>query len=275
VIASHAMRAAALRLEAAGIDNAVGDARRLMAHAMGIEAERMLLHLSDTITEDAIGAFEAAILARLARQPVSQIIGWRAFWGRRFSVSPDVLDPRPDTETLVAEALSAPFTRVLDLGTGSGAILLSLLADRPAATGQGVDLSQAALGVAQRNASSLGVADRAVFCLSDWFSAVSGRFDLIVANPPYITEAEMPDLAREVREWEPHLALTPGGDGLASYRIIAKAAAKYLHPAGRLIVEIGPAQGAAVAAMFEMAGLQDVAILPDLDGRNRVVRAHI
>jgi release factor glutamine methyltransferase len=204
---------------------------------------------------------------------VAQLLGYRDFWKHRFIVTPDVLDPRPDTEALVAEALRRPFARVLDLGTGTGAILLSLLAERPAATGLGTDLSEAALTVARRNAAALRLADRADFAPADWFAGVAGQFDLIVSNPPYIAAAEMAGLAPEVRDWEPHLALTPGGDGLDAYRAIARGAGAHLAPGGRLVVEIGAAQGAAVAAIMAGAGLGPVRVLPDLDGRDRVVTA--
>jgi release factor glutamine methyltransferase len=275
-----ALAAALARLAAAGVPDPARDARVLLAHAAGIAADRLSLHMDDALTPDAAARFDVALTARAARQPVAQITGGRDFWRHRFIVTPDVLDPRPETETLVAEALRAPFARLLDLGTGSGAILLSLLAERPAATGLGTDLSHAALGVARRNAQALGLADRAAFALSDWFADVAGRFDLIVSNPPYIAAAEIPGLAPEVRDWEPRLALTPrdatgddpGGDGLAAYRAIALRAPAHLAPGGRLMVEIGPTQGAAVAALFTAAGLTDVAVLPDLDGRDRVVR---
>jgi len=273
VTAAAALRAATTRLAAAGIEGAVGDVRHLLAFAMGIAPDRLILHLQDPLSDSDSHRFGAAISARLAHQPVSQIIGGRDFWGRRFIVTPDVLDPRPDTETLIAEALKTPFSRVLDLGTGSGAILLTLLAECGDATGQGVDISAPALAVAQRNAVALGLTDRADLRASDWFSAVTGDFDLIVANPPYIAADEMPGLAPEVREWEPHLALTPGGDGLAAYRIIAAQSPRFLRPKGHLMVEIGPTQGAAVAAMFCAAGLHAITVLPDFDGRDRVVRA--
>ncbi|MEY3306636.1 MAG: peptide chain release factor N(5)-glutamine methyltransferase, partial [Pseudomonadota bacterium] len=217
--------------------------------------------------------FDAAVAARIARQPVSQIVGGRQFWGRWFRVTPDVLDPRPETETLIAAALGGAFSRVLDLGTGSGAILITLLAERPLATGVGVDLSTQALSVAAGNAAALAVADRAVFQHSDWLRDVRGRFDLVVANPPYIAEDEMPGLSPEVRGWEPLLALTPGGDGLEAYRRILRDIGSVLAPSGRLLLETGALQGAAVAALCRGAGLQAVTVLQDMDGRDRVISA--
>lgn len=268
-----ALIAASARLAAAGVDDPALDARLLVAAAVGLAPDRLRLDPDRALGPQAEGRLEALLAARAARQPMGQLLGFRDFWKHRFLVTPDVLDPRPDTEALVAEALRRPFARVLDLGTGSGAILLSLLAERPAATGLGTDLSEAALAVARRNAAALGLSGRAEFRRADWFAGVEGRFDLIVSNPPYIAEAEMAGLAPEVRDWEPHLALTPGGDGLAAYRAIAAGAAAHLAPGGRLVVEIGAAQGPAVAAILAGAGLGSVRVLPDLDGRDRVVTA--
>ncbi|WP_126976584.1 peptide chain release factor N(5)-glutamine methyltransferase [Frigidibacter oleivorans] len=272
--AADALRAAVPVLRAAGIEAAAGDARRLLAHAMGVAAERVTLHLADPLDDAQAARFAAAVAARAARQPVAQITGERLFWGRSFRVTRDTLDPRPETELLVAAALEQPFATILDLGTGTGCILLTLLAERPAARGTGTDLSAAALAVAAENAARLGLAPRADFRQADWFDGVEGPFDLIVSNPPYIAAAEMADLAPEVRDWEPHLALTPGGDGLDAYRAIAAGAGAHLAPGGRLMVEIGPRQGAAVAALFSSAGLRAARVLPDLDGRDRVVTAH-
>jgi len=269
--ANAVLRAAIARLRAGGIEDAALDARLLLAHALGIAQDRLTLHLPEVMSAAQGLAYEQAIAARLARQPVAQIIGQRQFWGLSFRVTRDTLDPRPDTETLVAEALKSPFQTMLDLGTGTGCILLSCLHSMPQAQGLGVDLSPAALAVAESNAAALGLTARADFRPSDWFSNVTGRFDLIVSNPPYIAADEMPTLAPEVRDWEPHLALTPGGDGLGPYHILAREAPAHLTGQGRLLVEIGPTQGQAVAALFAAAGLHDIRILPDMDGRDRVV----
>jgi release factor glutamine methyltransferase len=271
--ANEALRLAIPRLRAGGVEDAALDARLLMAHALGIAQDRLTLHLAEAMTASQGVAYEAAITARLARQPVAQIIGQRQFWGLSFCVTRDTLDPRPDTETLVAEAVKAPFQTLLDLGTGTGCVLLSCLHANPQARGLGVDLSPEALAVAEGNAQSLGLASRAKFQPSDWFSTVTGRYDLIVSNPPYIAADEMPTLAPEVRDWEPHLALTPGGDGLTPYRIIAREAPRHLTGQGRLLVETGPTQGQAVSALFAAAGLHNIRILPDMDGRDRVVAA--
>lgn len=241
------------RLQDAGVPDPTGDARRLHRAA------------SDG------AAFRAAIEKRARRIPVSHILGFRAFWKHDFKVNAQVLDPRPDTETLVELALARPFSRVLDLGTGSGCILISLLAERPEATGVGTDISETAVLIAGENAVRARVADRLVLPLSDWFDDVGGRFDLIVSNPPYIAAAEMAGLAPEVRDHEPRVALTDEADGLTAYRIIAANAPNHLTPGGRLLVEIGPTQGPAVLALFRNAGFAAVQVHPDLNGRDRVV----
>jgi release factor glutamine methyltransferase len=273
VTAAETLAAAIARLAAAGVEGPARDGRVLLAHALGVAPDRLALHLADEMTGPQVRAYEEAVAAREARQPVAQIIGRRLFWGRWFRVTRDTLDPRPETETLVATALEQPFHRILDLGTGTGCILLSCLDAMPMARGVGVDISEAALAVAAANSRDLGLSDRVRFLRSDWFSGLSGAFDLIVSNPPYIAAAEMADLAPEVRDWEPALALTPGGDGLDAYRGIARGAGAHLLPRGRLLVEIGPSQGAAVAALLARAGLEAVRVLPDMDGRDRVVAA--
>lgn len=269
---NEALRAAIPRLQAAGIPDAPRDARALLCHAAGIAPDRLTLHLSDPLTPEAEAAFDTAITRRANREPVSHITGTRLFWGRSFRVTPDTLDPRPETEILVETALAEPFLKVLDLGTGTGCILLSCLASMPMAQGTGTDIHPATLTVAEDNARALNLSSRARFLFSDWFTAVPGRFDLILSNPPYIAEEEMASLSPEVLR-EPRRALTPGGDGLDAYRAIATGAPARLMPGGRLIVEIGPTQGTAVATLFAAQGLTDIRILPDLDGRDRVVAA--
>ncbi|MCT8328640.1 peptide chain release factor N(5)-glutamine methyltransferase [Albidovulum sediminis] len=271
--AADALRAAVPQLAAAGVAEPARDARLLLAHALSIPPDRVTLILPEPLSPEASAAFEAAVSARAARQPVAQITGRRLFWGRSFKVTRDTLDPRPETEVLVAAALERPFVKALDLGTGTGCILLSCLAGMPFATGTGTDISPAALAVAEENAVALGLAARARFLRSDWFAAVPGRFDLVLSNPPYIAAEEMAALSPEVRDWEPQGALTPGGDGLDAYRAIARGAGARLMAGGRLILEIGPTQGAAVRALLRAGGFDCVEIRPDLDGRDRVVIA--
>ncbi|MGB0958768.1 MAG: peptide chain release factor N(5)-glutamine methyltransferase [Halocynthiibacter sp.] len=269
--AQPALIAAIKRLKDAGIEDAPRDARLLLAEAMGVEATRLTLHLHDPFTSEAQARFDAFTEARAARKPVSQILGRRDFYGRMFKVTSAVLDPRPETETLVEAALAQPFSTVLDLGTGSGAILITVMkegaAKGMAPIGLGVDLSMDALRVAEENASAHDVA--ATFKHSNWFSAVEGRFDLIMSNPPYIRADEMADLSPEVRDHEPRMALTPEGDGLDPYRVIAAESQPYLNVDGRIIVEFGVTQHAAVREIFETAGFVEKQALFDLTARVR------
>ncbi|MEL6510922.1 MAG: peptide chain release factor N(5)-glutamine methyltransferase [Pseudomonadota bacterium] len=269
-------------LRAAGIEGPQRDARMLLAFGFDVPPDVVYPPYSHpqictAVDSDVAGIdrYRQAIVQRATGRPVSKIIGARDFWKYRFLVTDDVLDPRPETETLVASALEQPFTNLLDLGTGSGCILLSLLAERPQAAGMGVDISDAALAVAAQNAQRLDVAARVTLHRSDWFESVTGQFNLIVSNPPYIAAAEMPGLAADVRLHDPRIALTPGGDGLEAYRKIVAGAAPHLVPKGRLIVEIGPTQAQAVAQMMQDAGFGRITVLPDLDGRDRVVQGRI
>ncbi len=271
--AAQAMAAAASRLRAAGVPDPARDARLLLAHAASVDAARVTLIAPEEIAPEIAERFENLVALRAVRVPVSQLVGARAFYGRDFKITRDVLDPRPETETLVELALSEPFDRVLDLGVGSGAILVTLLAERPDARGLGVDISESACLQASANAVLHGVAARAQILLSDWFEAVEGRFDLIAANPPYLAAEEMQDVAPELSLHEPQIALTDGGDGLSAYREIADVAPRYLTPNGRVLVEIGWQQGTAVCDIFTQAGWGGVTLAEDLDGRPRVVCA--
>ncbi len=261
------------QLAEAGVPDPEGDLRRLWdwAYAQGAKNGPQTPEKPNEMTQALF--FDHAVPKRLRRVPVSQIKGCRDFWRHEFTVNSGVLDPRPETETLVACALDAAFERVLDLGTGTGCIVISLLADRPQARGLATDISEAALQVAASNARQIGVSDRVDFVLSDWFSEVRGAFDLIVSNPPYITSAEMAELAPEVREHEPRLALIGGVDGLSAYRAIAARAAEFLAPGGRLLLEIGPTQAQAVTELLARGGLADISVHADLDGRDRVICA--
>ncbi|WP_353627879.1 peptide chain release factor N(5)-glutamine methyltransferase [Sulfitobacter sp. TCYB15] len=271
--AAQAMVAATARLRAAGVPDPARDARILLAHAASVDAARVTLIAPEEIAPDIAERYEKLIALRAVRVPVSHLVGQRAFYGRDFKVSRDVLDPRPETESLIELALSEPFERVLDLGTGSGCILVTLLAEQQVARGLGLDLSEAACLQASANAVLHGVQARAEVKQSDWFSAAEGRFDLIVSNPPYLAQSEMADVSPELRLHEPEMALTDGQDGLSVYRIIAAQAQGYLTPTGRVLAEIGWQQGADVKAIFEAAGWGRVRILPDLGGRDRVLWA--
>lgn len=270
-----AFDAAVAKLEAAGLDDPKGEARRLY----GLAFPRRYTDFGEDQNAATLARFEDYVARRASREPFSHIAGHRLFWKYKFSVTPDVLDPRPDTETLVELALSQPFHRVLDLGTGSGCIVISLLADREDAFGIGTDLSERALDVARQNAAEVervngpDVTKRLTLIPSDWFEKVEGSFDLIVSNPPYIAKGEMDALEPEVRDHEPRMALTDENDGLEAYRAIAKGAGTYLAENGRILVEIGPTQAEAVCALFQASGLCEIAVHKDLDGRDRVVAA--
>ncbi|GGC01852.1 release factor glutamine methyltransferase [Marivita lacus] len=269
---TDALTRAVAQLRNAGIDDPARDARRLLSHVLGIAPGRLTLVLPDLLDDAQAARFFALIDRRTTREPVSHLTGIRAFYGRDFHVTPAVLDPRPDTETLIEQALAGEVSSVLDLGTGSGCILLTLLAHRPLAQGLGTDLSSEALTVAKDNATRLSLQDRATWAQGAWFDAVppGACFDLIVSNPPYIALNEMPGLAPDLA-FEPRMALTDEADGLSAYRAITGGATPFLAPQGRLLVEIGPTQGQAVAELFRTAGLANVTLHSDLDGRDRVV----
>lgn len=272
-----AQRALARRLREAGFDTADLDARLLTAHAAGLDAAALIMAEHDLLSPDAALRLEAAAAARLAHRPVSKIIGRRGFWGHQFIVTDDVLDPRPDSETVVEVALDRlPDKRplqLLDLGTGSGCLLLSLLAERPLATGLGIDASAAALDVAQANAAVLVPDGRASFACGNWFDACAGRFDLIVSNPPYIAETEAAGLSRDVRAHDPAMALFGGPDGLSAYRTLIAGAPLHLEVGGWLILEIGHQQATAVAKLLDDAGFATPLLFQDLGGRDRVLAA--
>lgn len=265
------MRDAAQRLQAAGVEGAARDVRLLLSHALGIEPVDVILCETDAVDPVALTTFEAAVDRRLQGEPVSRIRGWREFYGRRFIVTPDVLDPRPETELLVSEGIARlPMGgRMLDLGVGSGCILLSVLAERGDASGVGVDVSEAALAVARRNADALGVAHRVELVAGSWEQPLPEGFDLLVSNPPYIPTDEIRALARDVINYDPHVALTPGEDGLSAYRAILGQAGRIVRPGGWIGFEFGMGQGDGVARLMAGAGLENIALHDDLAGITR------
>ncbi|MFB0930241.1 MAG: peptide chain release factor N(5)-glutamine methyltransferase [Ascidiaceihabitans sp.] len=271
--AAQAMAAATGRLRVAGVDDPARDARILLAHAAKIDTSRVTLIAPEDISSEISERYENMIRLREARVPVSHLIGEREFYGRRFKVSRDVLDPRPDTETLIEAALAEPFATVLDIGTGSGCILVTLLAERESAVGVGTDLSEAACLQAAANAVFKGVEKRADIFQSDWFGKVRGQYDLIVSNPPYLAEEEMALVSPELRLHEPRMALTDEADGLTGYRVLAEIGQRFLEPQGRLLAEIGWQQGSEVVELFVSAGWTNPRLLQDIDGRDRVICA--
>jgi release factor glutamine methyltransferase len=267
------------RLTAAGIANAGLDARVLVLDALGLDRAAAIADPKRKADPDGLRQARDHLARRLRGEPVSRILGRREFFGRDFIVTPATLDPRPDTEAVVETALkrlsgmSSP--SILDLGTGSGAILVTLLCEIGTAVGTGTDASAAALQVARENARGLGVAERATFMVADWFAGIDGRFDLIVSNPPYIPRGEIATLEIDVRHHDPIEALDGGPDGLAAYRSIAADAHRVLAPGGAVIVEVGSTQASAVIGIFGQHGYSSSAacqaVVRDLAGRDRVV----
>ncbi|MDO8979189.1 MAG: peptide chain release factor N(5)-glutamine methyltransferase [Afipia sp.] len=258
-----ARRALASQLRATGIESPELDARLLIGAALGLDHTGLATQASRLITfleETTISAFAQR---RMAHEPVARILGHKEFWGLDLRLSDATLVPRPDTETVVAEALeilrnesrATRALRIADIGTGSGAILLALLSELPGTTGIGTDISMAALATAESNAIRLGLAGRAAFVQCHYAAALSGPFDLIVSNPPYIRSADIATLDRDVRYHDPLLALDGGADGLDAYRAITPQAAALLAPGGVLIFEVGHDQSAQVSALMRTAGL--------------------
>lgn len=267
------MREAAQRLAAAGVEGAPRDVRLLLAHAMGVEPVDVILRETDAIDPVTLASFEQFISRRKKGEPVSRIRGWREFYGRRFTLSPAVLDPRPETELLVEQGLKRlpPGGRVLDLGTGSGCILVSVLAEREDASGVGVDLSADAVVIARANAEALGAAARASIIHQSYADALDGWFDLVLSNPPYISRTEVETLESDVRNHDPAMALSPGDDALEAYRTILGAMPRWLKPGGWIGVEVGMGQAGDVAALMAAAGLEEVVSFEDLAGIARAV----
>lgn len=273
---AQARRALAETFRAAGIESPELDARVLIGHALGLDHAGLAAAEKQALSDSAALQIDALAARRLVREPVARIVGEKEFWGLSFIVTPAVLVPRPETETVVELALSlvertAP-SRIADLGVGSGAILLALLSELPQAHGIGIDIADDALDVARRNAQRLGLADRADFALSD-FATMEGQFDLVVSNPPYIASRDIAQLAPEVRDYDPRQALDGDADGFAAYRAIGAAAPRLLASAGHLVVEIGAGQERAVTAIFLQSGLAISAVHHDLSGVRRVLAA--
>lgn len=278
-----ARRALALQFKSAEIDSAELDARLLTGHVLGLDLTGMITAAERRLTQDESARLEDFARRRLAGEPVARIVGEKEFWGLPLQLAPATLVPRPDTETVVELALELlragggldrPL-RIADLGTGTGAILLALLSELPAATGTGTDISEAALQTATANAARAGLSERAAFIACDYASGLSGRFDLIVSNPPYIRTADIDGLAVDVRKYDPPAALDGGADGLDAYRALIPQAAGLLAPGAALVVEAGQGQSGSIEALMRAAGLMP-AIAPkaDLAGIPRAVAGH-
>lgn len=263
------------RLEAAGIDTPVIDARLLLEAGAGVSRLDIITDPRRELSDEQVAGVEALTTRREAREPIAYILGRKHFWTFELAVSPAVLTPRPETETLVQAALALlpdAAARVLDLGVGSGAILLAILSERTSATGLGVDVSEAALAVAEANARALGLQQRSEWRLGDWATNIGETFDLVVSNPPYIRSADIAALAPEVRAFEPKLALDGGSDGLSAYRTIAAELPRLLKPGGAFALEVGQGQAEAVEALAVGAGLLLEPSRSDLGGVVRVVQ---
>jgi release factor glutamine methyltransferase len=272
----QAWQGARARLEAAGIPGPVIDARVLVEAACSVTRADIVGDPYRELDAGQVARLDDYLERRIRREPVSHILGRRGFWNIMLGVTPDVLTPRPETEVIVDHALrlfpeGRPFS-LLDLGVGSGAILLAILAERPAARGLGVDASEEALAVARDNAARLGMGGRVALLRGDWTAGLGDAgFDLVVSNPPYIATDVIETLDPEVRVYEPRLALDGGPDGLDAYRTLAPEILRVLKPGGRFLVEIGFDQRVAVEALFRQAGALEVETLPDLSTHDRVV----
>jgi release factor glutamine methyltransferase len=244
---------------------------------MGEPRLSLALHGDRPVTQEAQTRFEAMVARRLAGQPVGRILGYREFWGLRFQLAPETLEPRPDSETLIEAALEALGPRrdealtIVDLGTGSGCLLVALMSECPKAEGLGVDRSEGALRAARKNAGDAGVAGRCRWIASDWDVALDIRADLVISNPPYIATGEIAGLEEGVRSHDPALALDGGADGLDAYRRIAAALPRLLGPRGRGVLELGAGQRAAVAGLCAGNGMQVISCRADLGGIERAL----
>ena len=266
------------RLERAGVPQARRDARLLIAEALGTQVEKVLGYPEQPVTESQRRSAEALIARRESREPISRILGRREFWGLSFQLSLATLDPRPESETLIEAVLDSlddrtRRLRLLDLGTGSGCLLLALLSALPRAEGLGVDIVPAALETAMANAQSLGLADRALFAASDWGATVAGSWDVILCNPPYIAESEIAGLAPEVEKHEPRLALSGGPDGFDAYRSLIPDLLHLLADDGFAALELGAGQSETATRLLRDAGLQQWSLHRDLAGHERALLA--
>ena len=269
---------AAGELGAAGVPEPRRDARLLLAHVLDAPQERLIGYPERALGTAARGRFASLIARRARREPVARILGRREFWSLPLTITPDTLDPRPESETLVAAVLDQLDERgaaleILDLGTGSGCLLLALLSELPNARGLGCDLSPGALAAAADNAAALGLAGRARFEHGDWAEGLSGAWQVIVSNPPYIRDGELESLDPEVAAYEPRLALSGGADGLAAYRRLVPQAAGLLAPGGLVALEVGLGQAETVAGLLTDAGLCTIGKARDLAGLDRCLLA--
>ena len=261
------------KLRECGISDPVRDARLLLADCLELRTQNLNLLDNSCISEIKISKFWRMINERCKRKPVSKILGYRSFWGRDFEINENVLDPRGDTETLIELILDCNFENMLELGTGSGAIAITVLAERPEVTCVATDISEFALNTARINSKRHGVESRLKLLYSNWFDKISGSFDMIVSNPPYISSKEYAQLSAEVLKYDPKISLTLGGDGLEAYREILSQAFEKLSKNGKIFLEIGYTQANAVGHLLRKAGFQKIRVHKDLGSRDRVMSA--
>ena len=261
------------KLRECGISDPIRDARLLLADCLELRTQNLNLLDDSYISEIKISKFWRMIKERCKRKPVSKILGYRSFWGRDFEINENVLDPRGDTETLIELILDCKFENMLELGTGSGAIAITVLAERPEVTCVATDISEYALKTASTNSKRHGVESRLKLLHSNWFEKISGSFDVIVSNPPYISSEEYAQLSAEVVKYDPKISLTLGGDGLEAYREILSQALEKLSKNGHIFLEIGYTQANAVGHLFREAGFQQIKVHKDLGSRDRVISA--
>ena len=261
------------KLRECGINDPIRDARLLLADCLELRTQNLNLLNDSYISEIKISKFRRMVKERCKRKPVSKILGYRSFWGRDFEINENVLDPRGDTETLIELILDCKFDNMLELGTGSGAIAITVLAERPEVTCVATDISEYALKTASTNSKRHGVESRLKLLHSNWFEKISGSFDVIVSNPPYISSEEYAQLSAEVVKYDPKISLTLGGDGLEAYREILSQALEKLSKNGHIFLEIGYTQANAVGHLFREAGFQQIKVHKDLGSRDRVISA--
>ena len=265
----------AIKLSKSGIEGAARDARILTAFALEIPISELSLKINEQVSGKITSKLEKLILRRINREPISKILGRRDFWGRTFSINENVLDPRGDTETLIDFVIEKPVKSVLELGTGSGAIAITLACEWKEVHVTAVDISEDALLLAKLNAEKFNVQNQIHFLKSDWFDNVKGLFDLIISNPPYIGLAEQDELSAEVIKYDPEIALFAGRDGLDAYRRIIPSLSKFLKSDGFVALETGASQGVQVKNMMNAVGFIDAKIVKDLSGKDRLVAAKL
>ena len=265
----------AFKLSHSGIESAARDSRVLTAYALEVPISDLSLKINDKVSANILSKLEKLILRRINREPISKILGRREFWGRTFCINKNVLDPRGDTETLIDYVIEKPVKKVLELGTGSGVIAVTLACAWKEVQVTAVDISEDALLLAQINAEKFNVENKIQFLKSDWFENVEGIFDMIISNPPYIGWVEQDKISAEVKKYDPEIALFAGYDGFDAYKKIIPSLSKFLNKDGLVVLEIGASQSSQVKDIMSSSGFFDVEIVKDLSGKDRAVAAKL